>query len=193
MKEFEKAELVNRLRNYISENRQSEKQSSKKDELLHHSVPGIGSIINTCFAGFTRMECLTEDFLCNKESASPDFMKDIRSRKKSTFQEKLFEIIRTRNIDEVELYTKAQITKQTFSKIRSNGDYKPKKNTAYLLVLALHLNITESEDLLDRAGITFSTSSDFDLAIRFFIEQNIYDIFKINEILMASGIKTLAG
>ena len=193
MEEFEKAELVHRLRNYISENRHSEKQSSEKDEMPHHSVPGISSFIGSRFSGITGIASFAAELSYKKESAAPDFIKDIRSRKKSTFQEKLFEIIRTRNIDEVELYTKAQITKQTFSKIRSNGDYKPKKNTAYLIVLALNLNLAESEDLLGRAGITFSTSSEFDLAIRFFIEQNIYDIFKINEILMASGIKTLAG
>ncbi len=188
MEELEKAELVKRLRNYISENRHS-----KKDGMTHHSGAGIGSFTASCFGDFTGIASCTSGLSYSKENSTSDFMKDILSKKKSTFQEKLFEIIRTRNIDEVELYTKAQITKQTFSKIRSNGDYKPKKNTAYLLVLALNLNINESEDLLGRAGITFSTSSEFDLAIRFFIEQNIYDIFKINEILMASGIKTLAG
>lgn len=168
----------------------------EKSEKLHKSLRVsveqsniFNSSVGAKSLAFKRVEPLRN----SSKLSLLDKVKNLFSNTELTFQERLFEIIRERNIDEVELYTKAQITKQTFSKIRSNRDYKPTKNTAFLLVLALNLKLEEAENLLSRAGIAFSPSDKFDLAIKFFIENKIYDIFEINEILMQSGIKTLAG
>lgn len=197
MNQKEINKIVQNLQKYLSENillkedgsirhiKFLDNAESKKRSLIQESFAKCSVFRN--YSDFDNvLEESTFDFIQNK-------IKNLFSNTESTFQERLFEIIRERKIDEVELYTKAQITKQTFSKIRSNRDYKPTKNTAFLLVLALNLNLEEAGNLLSRAGIAFSPSDKFDLAIKFFIENKIYDIFEINEILMQSGIKTLAG
>ena len=82
-----------------------------------------------------------------------------------------------------EIYKKANLSKQHFSKIRNNPHYKPTKPTAIALALALELNLEETRDLIGRAGYALSNSSKFDLIIRYFIEQRRYNVVEINTVL----------
>ena len=78
------------------------------------------------------------------------------------------------------IYKKANISKQHFSKIRTNPDYRPTKPTAIALALALELAMEATLDLIGRAGFTLTKSSKFDLIIRYFIQQGNYDVIQIN-------------
>ena len=78
------------------------------------------------------------------------------------------------------IYKKAGLTKQHFSKIRNNPDYKPTKPTAIALALALELDLEQTRDLIGRAGYALTNSSKFDLIIRYFIEKKNYNIVEIN-------------
>ena len=82
-------------------------------------------------------------------------------------------------------YKKANLSKQQFSKIRNNPDYKPTKQTAIALVLALELDLEAAMDLIGRAGYALSNSSKFDLIIRYFIEQKNYSVVEVNLALYA--------
>ena len=79
-----------------------------------------------------------------------------------------------------ELAKKAGISKQHFSKIRNNPDYKPTQPPAIALALALELDLEQTKDLIGRAGYALSNSSKFDLIIRYFIEQKNYNVVEIN-------------
>lgn len=118
-------------------------------------------------------------------------LNEILSVKVKTFQQRLFELIDRSGMDDVTVYKKANIDRKLFSRIRSTADYKPKKNTALAFAIALELNLSETRDLLQRAGIAFSESSPFDLIIEYFIGNGNYDIFEINAALFKYGQPTL--
>jgi len=107
-------------------------------------------------------------------------LEDIVSQLGESWQESLFRLIDEKGYTDVEVYKRANVNRKLFSKIRSNADYQPKKNTAIAFALALKLNLDETKDLIGRAGYAFSPGSKFDLIIEYFIEQEVFDIYTIN-------------
>lgn len=101
-------------------------------------------------------------------------------KRKETFSELLAKILKKKKIKASELYHKAGITKAHFSKIKNNKEYQPSKATALALALAMELKLGEAEDLLERAGYTFSPSQVRDLVVKFFIEEGVYDVDEVN-------------
>lgn len=96
------------------------------------------------------------------------------------FTETLLKLIDKTGKKDSEIYKKANISKQHFSKIRNNPDYRPTKPTAIALALALELSLEDTKDLIGRAGYALTNSSKFDLIIRYFIEQGNYNVVEIN-------------
>ena len=70
-----------------------------------------------------------------------------------TFQEKLFELIDERGLDDVTVYSRAGIDRRVFSSIRCKKTYQPSKKTAIAFAIALELDMVQTVDLLSRAGI----------------------------------------
>ncbi len=101
------------------------------------------------------------------------------------FSETLLKLIDRTGKKDSEIYTKANISRQHFSKIRNNPDYKPSKTTAIAFAIALELDLEETKDFIARAGFALSRSSKFDVIIEYFIKQKNYDVFAINEALFA--------
>ena len=78
-----------------------------------------------------------------------------------------------------DFYKKANITKQTFSKMKT-PDYHPKKTTAVAAAIALELSLDGTNELLMKAGYCLSHSLRFDIIVEYFISEKIYDIDQIN-------------
>ena len=110
----------------------------------------------------------------------PASLKDLLSQADAGFTETLLKLIDKTGKKDSEIYKKANLSKQHFSKIRNNPDYKPTKQTAIALALALELDLEQTKDLIGRAGYALSNSSKFDLIIRYFIEQKNYNVVEIN-------------
>ena len=110
----------------------------------------------------------------------PESLKDLLNQADAGFTETLLKLIDKTGKKDSEIYKRANLSKQHFSKIRNNPDYKPTKQTAIALALALELDLEATRDLIGRAGYALSNSSKFDLIIRYFIEQKNYNVVEIN-------------
>ena len=85
-----------------------------------------------------------------------------------------------------DFYNKAGISRQSWSVIMS-GKSNPSLNTALKIVFTLKLDNHECKYLLKKAGYTLASSSKFALIVRYFIENEIYDLLEVNEYLMSEG------
>lgn len=81
------------------------------------------------------------------------------------------------------VYKAAHIDRRLYSKIVSNRDYKPARDTCIALILALHLPQEKAAYLFGTAGYAFSLSDGRDLVILYCIHEKIWDIDDINELL----------
>lgn len=119
------------------------------------------------------------------DGAAPRELDDLLSNLDASFSETLLVLIDERGMTDAEVYHRANLSRQLFSKIRSNRAYRPTKQTAVALAVALELDPRQTQDLLGRAGLALSRSSKFDVIVRFFLERGVHDVFRINEALFA--------
>lgn len=113
------------------------------------------------------------------------------SKEKNTFQTKLFNYIDERKLTDSEVYNKVGIDRRLFSKIRSNKDYHPSKETVILLGVSLKLTEDEIEDLLESASYSLPKNNTYDLIIRFCFKEKIYNLNQINDFLFDHNCKLL--
>lgn len=107
------------------------------------------------------------------------------------FTETLLKLIDETGKKDSDIYKKANVSKQHFSKIRNNPDYKPTKATAVAFAIALELDLEQTKDLIGRAGYALTNSSKFDVIIMYFISKKNFNMFDINMTLFQFDQMTL--
>lgn len=121
---------------------------------------------------------------CSTVAASKSLsLEDMLKQTDAGFAETLLNLIDKTGKKDSEIYNRANVSRQHFSKIRNNPNYRPTKPTAIAFAIALELDLEQTKDLIGRAGYALTNSSKFDVIIRFFIESGNYNMMDINTAL----------
>ena len=141
-------------------------------------------------------ECCDDDFersynakkMCSSDSSNiQDFIDQYE--KYNDFQTMLFKLIDKKNLKDSDVYNKVHIDRRLFSKIRSDKNYHPSKDTIILLAMALELKENELEELLDSASYSLPKNNKYDLIIRFCFINKIFKLADVNELLYEYNCK----
>ncbi len=124
-------------------------------------------------------------------AATAGSLSDFLKYSESTFSEYLLDLLKERDGKDSEVYKRAEISRQLFSKILSNRNYQPTKNTAVHLAIGLMLDVNGTQKLLGKAGYALTRSSKADLVVQYYIERGIYSVTFINEALYDCGLPLL--
>ena len=115
----------------------------------------------------------------------------VNKKKADDFVTYLYELMDKYGFDKnSDLYDKANISRQYWSKL-INKERQPSLETTLKLVFALKLTNQECKYLLKKAGYTLASSSTYALIIRYSIENKIYDLNKVNDLLEEHGFKAI--
>ncbi len=112
-------------------------------------------------------------------------IEDLMGQLEETFSQRLLRMITERGMTDAEAYNKAYVDRRHFSKIRNDVNYVPNKKTVLAFAIALELSMDEAKDLLNCAGFALSRSSKTDIIVAYFLQNKIYDMFEINDVLDA--------
>ena len=90
-----------------------------------------------------------------------------------------------------DIYECACMDRKLFSKLWTNPDYHPKKETVEALMLALHLNTEQAEEFMAAAGYAFAPGNKTDAIVRYFINIGESNLWTVNLWLSKYGLNEL--
>ena len=109
----------------------------------------------------------------------------------ASFSDTLLALVDARGLSDPQVYRAAGMSRQHFSKIRSDASYRPTKRTVLALAIALELDLPETQTLLERAGFALSHASKQDLVVEYCVTHGIYDIMQVDALLYAFDLPTI--
>lgn len=128
------------------------------------------------------------EFICAKKCSNiKDFIDE--NEQSNNFQTMLFKLIDDKNLKDSDVYNKVHLDRRLFSKIRSDKNYHPSKETVILLAIALELTEKELDEILDSASYSLPKNNKYDLIIRFCFINKIFKLADINELLYEYNCK----
>lgn len=81
------------------------------------------------------------------------------------------------------VYKKANIEKFAFERLKNNSIFKLKKETVLAIAIALEMDLSETKEFMEKSGYDFSDKNKQNVIVKYFIENNIYDIYTVNQML----------
>ena len=170
-------ELLKQLESYIEENFFERAQNKNVKSRKKRSAKYDRKYLYVCQRIATPLERLLE--------------KNLSAADEETFAEYLLRYMDERGADPVEVYKDAHLDRRFLSKLRTNRNYKPHKRTLIAIAFGMKLNLREAKSLLKHGGYYLSPHDKADVIAKFFLEQNIHDLFEVNEALDNHGCKPL--
>ena len=168
------------IQSFIDENYMARKESEEQnEEVVSAEKTANNSVVNTVP---NKSPFLQQQKLTAKKELSEEIQSKIISHLRPRFQEKLWQILAERQITPKDIYKKVFMDHKYFSKM-INSKSIPKKKTVMVLGLALEFPLEQYEDFLASAGYCFMPSSKFDLIVKYFVMNNIYNFIEIDFIL----------
>ena len=131
-----------------------------------------------------------ENFKLDNKVLYENISNFIEKRAESTFVENLLRLILQSGKKDSRVYKDAGVDRRLFSKMISNYNYRPSKDTVLAFALSLELNLEQSKELLSSAGYSLSNSDKRDVILTFCFERGIYKMKQVNEILYVFREKT---
>ena len=126
-----------------------------------------------------------------KEKARVKLSKASPIQLEESFHEKFIKLLIESGKENVEIYKKAGITRQVFSRILSDKDMIPTKLTLVSLCIGLELPLVTAKELMVSAGYSLSRSLMFDSIVIKYLREEIYDFELINSELDEYGCQLL--
>lgn len=112
----------------------------------------------------------------------------LKAIQEQTFVELLRYHINRKGLIGPEVYRAALIDKRLYSKIISDTNYKPTRETAIALAFALNLNLEEAKEFLSRTWYSLSETDRRDVILAYFFQQTEkVKLSEINAVLKALG------
>ena len=109
-----------------------------------------------------------------------------------TFSSEVIHRLKESKTRPADFYKAAELDKRVYSSMKRDYCYTPSRTTAIKCCFALHLSYQDAEQLLKLAGYSLSPGLSKDLALRFCLENGIYDIANVNYLLDALGESPLS-
>lgn len=176
-------ERITRFRKRRAEEKERQKEQQSEDKQEATDYPGEAP---TEFDVASMQKTKIQKGMSSTKSVNRN-IDHLMDQLEETFSQRLLRMIDERGMTDVEVYTKAYVDRRHFSKIRKDVNYVPNKKTVLAFTIALELSLDEAKDLLGSAGFALSRSSKTDIIVAYFLQNKIYDMFEINDVLDAYG------
>lgn len=194
--------IASRVREFVDANFEDPSVSNSKESSIRYSInPDIMFSVNTDVSESTIKKEEKDDELqpllfkalddYRKTGSFDRAMNILNERVNLSFVDMMLMYIREKDLKDSTVYKAAQIDRRLFSKIVSDREYKPAKDTCVALCYGMRLTLQEAKDMLSRAGYSLSHSSKRDLILEYFFDKHQYDLNDINDVLDGMDQKIL--
>lgn len=161
---------------------------------LYESEADTG--IETANVAYSASEDILESSICMKEPCVADTfdasmsIEDFVTGDNLSLAEHIRQLINKKHMTNSQVYTRANIKKQYFSKIMK-GESFPSKQKLLCIAIALRLNMDETRDLLLWGGYAISPHITEDKIFAWFIMHEKYDIIEIDYVRFDFNLPSL--
>lgn len=178
-------DLTEKLEAYIAKNYQD---NSAEVFVSNSSFADSFTVDSTVFGDFSvnKIDFTTVD---KTKSVTNIFESenDINESDSIDFTKVLKTTLKKYKAKDSKIYKKSNIEKFAFARFKNNSDYKPKKEAVLGIAVALEMSLDETKNFLKQSGYEFSDKNKSDVIVKYFIENKIYNIFTINQMLFHFG------